>query len=94
MLNIVAVLGACRSARDRLIVLLMARAGLRRSEVLGLRRSDVHLLADSRVLGCEVARAHLHVVRREDNPNGAVAKSRRQRVVPLELCHGAGVRHL
>ena len=83
--DIVAVLGACRSARDRLIVLLMARAGLRRAEVLGLRRSDVHLLADSRVLGCEVARAHLHVVRREDNPNGAVAKSRRQRVVPLDF---------
>src|SRR5450631_3641420 len=83
--DIVAVLGACRSARDRLIVLLMARAGLRRAEVLGLRRSDVHLLADSRVLGCAVARAHLHVVRREDNPNGAVAKSRRQRVVPLDF---------
>ena len=83
--DIVAVLGACCSARDRLIVLLMARAGLRRAEVLGLRRSDVHLLAGSRVLGCEVARAHLHVVRREDNPNGAVAKSRRQRVVPLDF---------
>ena len=83
--NIVAVLGACCSARDRLVVLLMARAGLRRAEVLGLRRSDVHLLADSRVLGCEVARAHLHVVRREDNPNGAVAKSRRQRAVPLDF---------
>ena len=83
--EIVALLGACRSARDRLIVLLMARAGLRRGEVCGLRRSDVHLLADSRRLGCEVARAHLHVVRREDNPNGAWAKSRRQRVVPLDF---------
>ena len=83
--DIVAVLGACRSARDRLIVLLMARAGLRRGEVLGLRRSDVHLLADSRGLGCEIARAHLHVVRREDNPNGAIAKSRRQRAVPLDF---------
>jgi integrase/recombinase XerD len=83
--DIVAVLGACRSARDRLIVLLMARAGLRRGEVLGLRRSDVHLLASSRVLGCEVPRAHVHVVRREDNPNGAVAKSRRQRAVPLDF---------
>ncbi len=83
--DIVAVLGACRSARDRLIVLLMARAGLRRGEVLGLRRGDVHLLADSRALGCEVERAHLHVVRREDNPNGAVAKSRRQRAVPLDF---------
>jgi integrase/recombinase XerD len=83
--EIVALLRVCRSARDRLIVLLMARAGLRRGELCGLRRSDVHLLADSRVLGCGVARAHLHVVRREDNPNGAWAKSRRQRVVPLDF---------
>jgi len=83
--EIVALLHACLSARDRLIVLLMARAGLRRGEVCGLRRSDVHLLADSRPLGCEIARAHLHVVRREDNPNGAWAKSRRQRAVPLDF---------
>jgi integrase len=83
--EIVALLRACLSARDRLIVLLMARAGLRRGELCGLRRSDVHLLADSRPLGCEVARAHLHVVRREDNPNGAWAKSRRQRTVPLDF---------
>jgi integrase/recombinase XerD len=83
--DIVAVLGGCCSARDRLMVLLMARAGLRRGEVAGLRRSDVHLLADSRELGCEVARPHLHVIRREDNPNGAFAKSRRQRAVPLDF---------
>jgi integrase len=83
--EIVALLRACRSARDRLIVLLMARAGLRRGELCGLRRADVHLLVDSRRLGCEVARAHLHVVRREDNPNRAWAKSRRQRVVPLDF---------
>jgi integrase/recombinase XerD len=82
--EIVAVLRACRSARDRLIVLLMARAGLRRGELCGLRRGDVHLLVDSRRLGCEVVRAHLHVVRR-DNPNGAWAKSRTQRVVPLDF---------
>lgn len=83
--DIVTLLRACRSARDRLIVLLMARAGLRRGELCGLRRGDVHLLIDSRGLGCEVARAHLHVLRREDNPNGAWAKSRRQRVVPLDF---------
>ena len=82
--EIVALLQACLSARDRLIVLLMARAGLRRGEVCGLRRCDVHLLTDSRPLGCEVARAHLHVIRR-DNPNGAWAKSRRQRAVPLDF---------
>lgn len=83
--EIVAVLDACRSARDWLIVVLMARAGLRRGEVCGLRRSDVHLLGDSNALGCAVPRAHVHVVRREDNPNGAWAKSRRQRVVPLDF---------
>ncbi len=83
--DIVALLRACRSARDRVIVLLMARAGLRRGELCGLRRSDVHLLADSRALGCQVVRAHLHVLRREENPNGAWAKSRRQRVVPLDF---------
>jgi integrase len=83
--QVVALVRACRSARDRLIVLLMARAGLRRGELCGLRRSDVHLVADSRPLGCEVARAHLHVIRREGNPNGAWAKSRRQRAVPLDF---------
>ena len=92
--EIVALLRACRSARDRLIVLLMARAGLRRGEVCGLRRSDVHLLADSRRLGCEVARAHLHVIRREDNPNGAWAKSRRAAGRAAGLPGRAGLRHL
>jgi len=82
--EIVALLGACRSARDRLMVLLMARAGLRRGELCGLRRSDIHLGLDSRPLGCEIERAHVHVVRR-DNPNGAWAKSRRQRTVPLDF---------
>jgi len=82
--EVVELLRACRNARDRLIVLLLARAGLRRGEAVGLRRSDVHLLLDSRVLGCRVPRAHLHVVRR-DNVNGAWAKSRRQRVVPLDF---------
>lgn len=88
--EIVALLRECRSARDRLIVLLMARAGLRRGELCGLRRSDVHLLVDSRVLGCAMPRAHLHVVRR-DNPNGGWAKSRRQRVVPLDFLVVQGV---
>jgi len=82
--EIAALLGACLSARDRLIVLLMARAGLRRGEMCGLRRCDVHLMPGSRALGCEVGGAHLHVVRRA-NPNGAWAKSRRQRAVPLDF---------
>ena len=32
---------------------------------------------------CDVARAHLHVVRRENNPNQAWAKSCRQRLLLL-----------
>jgi len=82
--EIVRLLQGCRSARDRPIVLLMARAGLRRGGACGLRRNDVHLLLDSQLLGCPVPRAHLHVLRR-DNPNGAWAKSRRQRVGPLDF---------
>ncbi|WP_229481024.1 tyrosine-type recombinase/integrase [Mycolicibacterium mageritense] len=80
--EIVALLRACRSTRDRLIVLLLSGAGLRRGELTGLRRSDLHLLPDSTALGCPVQRAHLHVERRS-NPNGAWAKSRRCRHVPL-----------
>ncbi len=82
--EVVALFIACRSARDRLIVLLLARAGLRRGEVTGLRRSDLHLLPDSRSLGCEVQGAHLHIVRRE-NSNGAWAKSRYTRWVPVDF---------
>jgi integrase len=82
--EIVAMFRACRSARDRLIVLLMARAGLRRGELTGLRRSDVHLLVDNASLGCLIEGAHVHVHRRA-NSNSAWAKSRRSRVVPLDF---------
>jgi integrase/recombinase XerD len=81
--EVVALLGACRSARDRFIVLAMARAGLRRGELCGLRREDMHVVTDATMLGCRFPGAHLHVHRR-DNPNGAWAKSRRARVVPID----------
>jgi site-specific recombinase XerD len=82
--EIVALFAACRSARDRLIVLLLSRAGLRRSEAAGLRRSDLHLLPDNRALGCVATGAHAHIMRR-DNANGAWAKSRYSRAVPLDF---------
>ncbi|MBS1695624.1 MAG: tyrosine-type recombinase/integrase [Actinobacteria bacterium] len=82
--EIVAMLGACRSARDRLIVLLLSRVGLRRGEAAGLRRSDVHSLPHNDVHGCAMAGAHLHVVRRP-NANGAWAKSRHPRAVPIDF---------
>lgn len=82
--EIVSLFQACLSARDRLIVLLLARAGLRRGELVGLRRSDLHLLPVNSVHKCAVPGAHVHVVRRE-NPNGAQAKSRFSRAVPLDF---------
>jgi hypothetical protein len=56
-------------------VLLMARAGLRRGEVLGLRRSDVHLLADSSALEVrDLARASARrPPRRQPEPGGELA---------------------
>lgn len=81
--EIVALVRACRSARDRLIVLLMARAGIRRGELVGLRRADLHFVLDARPLGCPVPGSHLHVVRR-DNVNRAWAKSRNSRSVPVD----------
>ncbi len=81
--DVLLLLRACRSARDRLLVLLLARAGLRRGEVVGLRREDVHFLLDSSALGCSFPGSHLHVVRRQ-NTNGAWAKSRHSRIVPVD----------
>ena len=81
--EVLGLLRACRSARDRFIVMAMARAGLRSGEVTGLRREDMHLVPDATALGCLFPGAHLHV-RRRDNPNGAWAKSRRSRPVPVD----------
>lgn len=50
--DFLALLRACLSARDRPLVILLARAGLRRGELVGLRREDVHFLLDSSSLGC------------------------------------------
>jgi integrase len=68
--------------RDRLLVLLMLRCGLRAGEALGLRLEDMHMLPDSGHLGCTVPGPHVHVERRT-NPNGAWAKSPYERNVPV-----------
>ncbi len=64
------------------MVRLMHDTGLRIGEAFGLRREDVHLLSDSRRLGCTVVGPHVHV-RHRANPNGALAKSRFPRTVPV-----------
>ncbi len=75
--------GTAGNARDRFMVALVAMTGLRIGEALGLHRADMHFLSDSRTLGCKVVGPHLHVRRRPDNPNGALAKSRFSRSVPV-----------
>ncbi|KOT44836.1 tyrosine-type recombinase/integrase [Streptomyces rimosus] len=82
--ELVAMFTVCRNARDRLVVLLLGRVGVRRGQAAGVRRSDVHLLPDSRALGCKYPGAHLHVRRRE-NANGAWSKSRCAWVAPLDF---------
>lgn len=68
--------------RDRFLVALMAVTAMRIGEVLGLRREDMHLLARAQDLGCQVKGPHVHV-RRRVNANGALAKSRYPRTIPV-----------
>lgn len=71
------------NARDRFLIVLMRVTGLRIGETLGLRREDLHFLPDSTALGCSHRGPHVHVRRRGDNVNKALAKSPRSRVVPV-----------
>ncbi|MCX5317981.1 tyrosine-type recombinase/integrase [Streptomyces sp. NBC_00154] len=81
--EVVAMFLACRSARDRLTLLLLTRVGLRPGQVAGLHRSDPHLMMDSRALGCSVEGAHVHVTRRQ-NENGAWSKSKKSWAMPVD----------
>lgn len=76
------VLSFARHARDRFLFTLMSVTGIRIGEALGLRREDMHLLPNSRLLGCSVPGPHIHI-RRRQNSNGALAKSRYPRWIPV-----------
>jgi len=88
-----ALVDACRSWRDRFVVEALYATGVRVAELCGLRLADLHLVPSAAHLGCQITGAHLHVIRREDNENGALAKSSWPRVVPvttaLVRCHDA-----
>lgn len=76
------IIGLTRHARDRFLVALLAGTGVRIGEALGLRREDMHFLSNSAGLGCQVAGPHIHV-RRRRNSNGALAKARMPRWIPV-----------
>ncbi|MGH3609931.1 MAG: tyrosine-type recombinase/integrase, partial [Pseudonocardiaceae bacterium] len=78
-----AMMAAPGGVRDKFLISLLALTGLRIGQALGLRRSDLHLMENSRAVGCSVQGPHLHVVRREDNENLALSKRRRELVVPV-----------
>lgn len=88
-----ALVDACSRCRDRFVVEALYATGLRVAELCGLHLADLHLVPTAVHLGCRVAGAHVHVLRREDNENGALAKSVWPRVMPvtkdLVRCHDA-----
>ncbi|WP_156158963.1 tyrosine-type recombinase/integrase [Demequina gelatinilytica] len=75
---------ASRNPRDLFILSLLRFTGMRSGQILGLRLEDLHLRDDNRRFddpsgasgGCRVRGPHIHRVRREDNPNGALNKAR------------------
>lgn len=77
------VIGLTRRARDRFLVALLGGTGIRIGEALGLRREDMHLLSNSSALGCQISGPHVHVRRRQENSNGALAKARMPRWIPV-----------
>lgn len=65
--------GVLRSARDITIVTWLHDSGIRVGGLCGLRFCDLHLV-DRHPCG-QRSQPHIHIVGRDDNPNGARAKS-------------------
>ncbi|GAA1129574.1 tyrosine-type recombinase/integrase [Arthrobacter flavus] len=75
-------MGCATNPRDALLVRLLLHCGLRIGEALGLRLEDIHFLPESSFAGCFERGPHVHIHRRL-NSNGALAKSRASRSVPV-----------
>lgn len=70
--EIAVVLAACTRLRDRFLIALLAETGIRIGQALGLRHSDF-----------VSRRCELKIVPRDDNSNGARAKTRAVTTVPV-----------
>ena len=81
--EVVGLVDACRNPRDRFVVEALYATGVRVAELCGLHLSDLHFVPSAVHLGCKATGPHLHVLRREDNENGALAKSIYPRVIPV-----------
>lgn len=86
-----ALLECAHTARDRLIVTWLADSGCRVGELCGLRLSDLHLTRDHE---CgEEPLSHFHVLKRENNPNGARAKRASRAARSEEAVSGGSIRY-
>jgi len=65
-------LNACTHCRDRLLLALLYETGMRIGQALGLKHTDL-----------SVENGTLQIVPRDENPNGARAKTRRVHTIPL-----------
>lgn len=65
-------LQAARSYRDKALLSAMYDGGLRISQALGLKHEDI-----------DVARKRVHIIRRANNPNGALSKQRTEFAVEM-----------
>lgn len=70
--KVLLVIKACHKIRDAFLVALLYNTGMRIGEALGLRHTDIDL--ENRVIW---------VIPRDDNENGARAKSQRARGIPV-----------
>lgn len=85
--------GVLLTARDRMIVTWLYDTGLRVGELCGLRFCDLHLREGHPCL--ESRHAHIHVVKREDNPNGARAKTAGPPLIgPDDIVRGGTIRRV
>lgn len=75
-------LAAVETARDRFLVALLAVTGVRIAEALALRCGDVHLPSAMESSCCRVHRAHVNVRSRID-ATGALAASRHPRTITI-----------
>lgn len=64
-------IGACSRQRDKFLICLLYESGMRIGEVLGLRHEDIHTSGSNEI----------HIIPRDNNANGARAKSNSSRVV-------------
>lgn len=81
--------GVLTSARDVMILTWLHDGGIRVGGLCGLRFSDLHLRRNHE---CgQRADPHIHVIGREDNPNGARAKAYGPTVVGRDGCVVDGV---